>query len=145
MRVSYKWLQDYVDFTMTPQELSDALTMSGSEVDGIEDLAPDLTGVVTAEVKAVEPHPNADRLRVCQVYDGDSTLTVVCGAPNVAAGQRVPLAKVGAVLPGGFAIKPAKLRGVDSNGMICSEQELGLGDSHDGIMVLPEDTPWGYR
>ena len=127
---------------MTPQELSDALTMSDRKSTE-SNLAPDLTGVVTAEVKAVEPHPNADRLRVCQVYDGDSTLTVVCGAPNVAAGQRVPLAKVGAVLPGGFAIKPAKLRGVDSNGMICSERELGLGDGHDGIMVLPEDTPLG--
>ncbi len=143
MLVSYNWLKEYVDFDLSPQELADGLTMSGSEVDGVESLAPSVTGVITAKVQAVSPHPNADKLRVCEVFDGKDTVSVVCGAPNVAAGQIVPFATIGAVLPGSFKIKKAKLRGVESNGMICSERELGLSDEHKGIMVLPEATPLG--
>lgn len=143
MKVSYNWLKEYVDVNLSPEELADALTMTGSEVDAVESLAPDVSGVITAYVEEVAPHPNADKLRVCKVNTGSEILSVVCGAPNVAAGQIVPFATVGAQLPGGVKIRKAKLRGVESYGMICSERELGLSDSHDGIMVLPEGTPLG--
>lgn len=143
MRVSYNWLKDYVDFDLSPEELAEALTMTGSEVDSVESLAPDVSGVITAYVEEVVPHPNADKLRVCRVNTGSEILSVVCGAPNVAAGQVVPLATVGARLPGDVKIGKAKLRGVESHGMICSERELGLSTEHKGIMVLPEGTPLG--
>lgn len=139
MLVSYKWLKTYVDFPWLPEDLAHRLTMAGLEVEGIEDLGADLQNVVVGKVISVEPHPNADKLSVCQV-EADGEYTIVCGAPNVAPGILAPLALTGAVLPGGFKIKKAKLRGVESFGMLCSGQELGL-PSTDGLMLLTEGTP----
>jgi phenylalanyl-tRNA synthetase beta chain len=124
--------------------LADQLSMAGLEVDALEPAAPDFQGVVVGLVRSVAPHPNAEKLRVCEVDVGQTErLTIVCGAPNVAGGMRVPVALVGAVLPGDFRIKRAKLRGVESLGMICSAKELGLAESSDGIMPLPADAPVG--
>ena len=136
MKFSAHWLHDWVPFDLGTAELCDRLTSAGLEVDGVEPVAADLADVVVATVEAVERHPNADKLKVCQVYDGDSRLTVVCGAPNVRVGMKSALARVGAVLPGGVSIKRAALRGVESSGMLCSEVELGLGDDDDGILDL---------
>jgi phenylalanyl-tRNA synthetase beta chain len=120
--------------------------MAGLELDAIEPAAPPFDNVVVGHVRAVEQHPNADRLRVCQVDPGDGgteLLNIVCGAPNVHVDMRRAVARIGAVLPGGLKIKRSKLRGVVSEGMLCSSRELGLGDEHDGIMALPADAPSG--
>ncbi len=144
MRFSEAWLREWVNPPLDTQALVDQLSLSGLEVDAVEPAAPAFRGVVVGHVQSVEPHPDAQKLRVCQVDVGeDSPLGIVCGAANVAAGQRVPVATVGAVLPGGFKIKRAKLRGVQSLGMVCSAAELGLAESADGIMVLPADAPVG--
>ena len=136
MKFSARWLHDWVPFDLETPELCDRLTNAGLEVDGVEPVAADLVDVVVATVETVEEHPNADKLKVCRVHDGDARLTVVCGAPNVRVGMKSALARVGAVLPGGFAIKQAVLRGVESSGMLCSEAELGLGDDDTGILDL---------
>ena len=142
MNVSINWLKEYIDLNdKSVKEIADGLTLAGLEAEGFKEIAA-LKNVVTAKVISKEKHPNADKLNVCVVTDGSNEYQVVCGAPNVAAGQTVPFAKVGAVL-GDIKIKEAKLRGIDSFGMICSERELGLTDEHNGIMVLPEDTPLG--
>ncbi len=142
MNVSINWLKEYIDLNdKSVKEIADGLTLAGLEAEGFYEISA-LSNVVTAKVIKLEKHPNADKLRVCIVTDGKENYQVVCGAPNVAAGQIVPFAKIGAVL-GDIKIKEAKLRGVDSFGMICSERELGLTDEHNGIMVLPEDTPLG--
>src|SRR5690625_3489379 len=117
--------------------------MAWLEVDGLEDAAPPLDHVVVARIDGVEPHPDADRLRVCRVVAGDSEYSIVCGAANARVGLRTALARAGATLPGGLTIKPARLRGVASEGMLCSANELGLGDGGDGIMELPDDAPDG--
>ena len=117
-------------------DLLEQLTMAGLEVDGIEPVAGDFRGVVVGHVREVNKHPNADKLSVCQVEDGESTYQVVCGAPNVRAGLVTAFARVGAVLPENFKIKKAKLRDVESHGMLCSAAELGLGEDHDGIIEL---------
>lgn len=151
MRVSYQWLSEYVDLNgYSASDLAEKLTRSGVEVDVVEKRNQGVTGVVTGEVIACEPHPNADKLRVCTVDVGqEETLNIVCGASNVAAGQKVPVALVGALLPGNFKIKKAKLRGVESRGMICSARELGLNDRllpkelQEGILVLPPETETG--
>jgi len=144
MRFSEAWLREWVDPPLDTQALADQLSLSGLEVDALEPAAPAFSGVVVGHVQAVEPHPDAAKLRVCQVDTGDGELLgIVCGAANVAAGQRVPVATVGARLPGDFKIKRAKLRGVESYGMICSAAELGLAESAEGIMVLPGDAPVG--
>lgn len=142
MRLSEHWLREWVpELNLDAESLGRRLTMAGLELDGIEPAAPEFSGVVVALVKTVEPHPGADRLRVCQVDAGDGVLTqVVCGAPNVEAGMYVPFAKVGAVLPGNLSIKAAKLRGVESCGMLCSAAELGLAESSDGLLPLPTDS-----
>lgn len=150
MRLSYQWLCEYVDVgDVSPQELAERLTHAGLEVDEIVSRNPGVQGVVVGEVVACEPHPNADRLRVCQVnVGGPSLLTIVCGAPNVAAGQRVVTAISGASLPSG-AIGVAKLRGVESNGMLCSAKEIGLEtkllskEQTEGLYILPADAPIG--
>ncbi len=141
MRLSINWLNQYVDIRETPQELADMLTMLGFEAEIATDLS-NLNNVVTAKVEAVEKHPNADKLAVCKVNDGTETFNVVCGAPNVKADQKIVYAKVGAELPGGKITK-AKIRGEVSFGMICAEDELGISDEHEGIMVLPDDTKLG--
>lgn len=144
MLVSYKWLQDYVDIPWTPEELADRLTMAGLEVEGLKPLAPDLDGVFVGYVEETVPHPEADRLTVCTVDVGEKGgYSIVCGAPNVAAGQTVAVALPGAVLPGGMEIATVELRGVVSQGMICSESELGISEDHAGIWVLPSDLKVG--
>lgn len=144
MQLSYNWLKTYVDFDWEPKELADRLTMTGLEVEGMEkfeSLPGGLAGVVVGHVLSAEQHPNADRLRVCKVDVGNGEpLDIVCGAPNVAAGQKVPVATIGTMLYPSegepFQIKKGKIRGEVSMGMICAEDELGLGSGHDGIMVL---------
>jgi phenylalanyl-tRNA synthetase beta chain len=140
MKLPLSWLKEYVDFDLSPRELASLLTFSGTEVEGIRTIGGDYTGIVVGEVLSVERHPNADRLTVCQVNTGSETLTVVCGAPNVAAGIKVPLATLGATVPNGVKIKKAKVRGVESFGMLCAADELGLSEDHSGLMILPPDT-----
>lgn len=152
MNISYKWLKEYVDFDMTAQEVADALTSEGLEVDGIEEVQTikgGLEGLVVGHVLTCEPHPNSDHMHVCTVDVGeDAPSQIVCGASNVAAGQKVIVATLGTKLYDGdecFTIKRSKLRGVESLGMICAEDEIGVGTSHEGIIVLPEDTPVGMK
>ena len=152
MNVSYKWLKEYVDFNLTPEELAAALTSIGLEVGGVEEVQSirgGLKGIVVGEVLTCEPHPDSDHMHVCSVRlgtDESETTQIVCGAPNVAAGQKVMVATLGTVLYDGdkeFQIKKSKLRGVESFGMICAEDEIGVGTSHDGIIVLPSDAKVG--
>lgn len=149
MQFSENWLRTLVDPKLTSDELSHLLTMSGLEVEEFEPVVPPFTHVVVAQVVQVEPHPNADRLRVCQVDAGTGTmLNIVCGAPNVRAGLKIPCAMIGAKLPPGedgkpFEIKLGKLRGVESQGMLCSARELKLSEDHAGLLELPDDAPVG--
>ena len=150
MNISYKWLKEYVDFDLTPQQVCDALTSTGLEVDALEEVQSikgGLKGLYVGKVLTCEMHPNSDHLHVTTVDLGkDEPSQIVCGAPNVAAGQKVIVADLGCVLYDGdqeFVIKKSKLRGVESNGMICAEDEIGIGTSHDGIIVLPEDAVVG--
>ena len=147
MKLSYNWLKDYIKCDLSAQQIAEAMTSIGIEVDSVEEkevIEGGLKNVVVAEVLTCEAHPDSDHLHVTTVNDGGAEpVQVVCGAPNVAAGQKVLFAQLGAVLPGDFKIKKSKIRGVESFGMICAEDELGLGTSHDGIMVLPEDAPVG--
>lgn len=136
MKISLNWLKQYVDVDLSPEVLAEKITLAGLEVEEIEHIGSTFSGVVVGRVEKTEKHPNADKLTVCTVNDGEALLQIVCGAPNVAQGQLVPLAKVGAKLDGDFTIKPVKLRGLKSFGMLCSERELGLSGSHEGIMVL---------
>ena len=143
MKFSEKWLRQWVHIDASTQQLVDKITMAGLEVDCVEPVAGAFTGVVVAEIVACEQHPNADKLRVTQVSTGQETFQVVCGAPNARVGIKVPFATVGAVLPGNFKIKKAKLRGVESCGMLCAEQELGISDAADGLMELALDAVVG--
>lgn len=144
MFISESWLRSLINPELSTEELCHRLTMSGLEVEGVEPAAPAFTGVVVAEVKEIGPHPNADKLRICQVDDGSGELVqVVCGAPNAAAGIKVPMARVGAVLPGDFKIKKGKLRGELSLGMLCSADELGMEQDHDGLLILDESLAVG--
>lgn len=144
MKFSEQWLREWVNPEISTSELSHQLTMAGLEVDAVEPVAAHFSGVVVGQVQQVEPHPDADKLRVCQVDVGaNEPLTIVCGAANVAVGMLVPTAMVGAVLPGDFRIKRSKLRGVPSHGMLCSASELGLAESSEGLMPLPSDAPIG--
>ncbi|MDA3799045.1 MAG: phenylalanine--tRNA ligase subunit beta [Kiritimatiellae bacterium] len=144
MKLPLSWLKEYVDIDISPEELADKLTRSGTEVESIETIGSSLDGVVVAQVKEFEKHPNADRLRLCKVDDGNEELQIVCGASNFEAGDKVVLAKVGTVLGEGFTIKEAKIRGEKSSGMLCSEQELGLTeDECMGIMILDTDLEAG--
>ena len=150
MEISYKWLKEYVDFDLTPQQTADALTSCGLEVDALEEgqtIKGGLKGLYVGKVLTCEMHPNSDHLHITTVDLGKGEpQQIVCGAPNVAAGQKVIVADLGCVLYDGdkeFVIKKSKLRGVESLGMICAEDEIGVGTSHDGIIVLPEDAPVG--
>lgn len=154
MNVSYKWLKEYVDFDMSPEKVAEALTSVGLEVAGIEEVQAikgGLKGLVVGKVLTCEQHPDSDHMHVCTVdlgpgYNDGKPEQIVCGAPNVAAGQKVIVATLGTVLYDGdkeFKIKKSKLRGVESNGMICAEDEIGVGTSHAGIIVLPDDTEVG--
>lgn len=143
MKISENWLREWVNPDLSSAQLVDQLTMAGLEVDAVESAAPDLAKVVVAEVLSCVQHPDAERLKICQVNDGGpEPVQVICGAANVAAGQKIVFAQVGAVLPG-IKIKKAKLRGVESFGMICSEQELQLAETAQGILVLPAEASVG--
>lgn len=153
MRVSCAWLRTFVQSEVSTETLAERLTMAGLEVEAIEPVASLFSGVVVAEVLAVEPHPNADRLKVCRVSIGqdtlraptsvEDTLQIVCGAPNVRVGLKAPLALIGAELPGIGKLKKARLRGIESFGMLCSAKELGLAEEAEGLMELPDDAPVG--
>lgn len=152
MKVPMSWFNDYTDITgVTPKEYNDALTMSGSKVEGIEFLGSDLDKVVAGKIESVTPHPDSDHLVICMVNVGNEVLQIVTGAPNVKEGQIVPVALHGSTLPGGVHIKKGKLRGVESNGMLCSHDEMGITVSdlgyepEYGILVLPEDTEIGIE
>ncbi|MEH6584609.1 MAG: phenylalanine--tRNA ligase subunit beta [Halioglobus sp.] len=143
MNISEQWLREWVSPDINTEELAHQLTMAGLEVEATDPVAGSFSGVVVAEIVSAEPHPDADKLRVCQVNTGEEVVQIVCGAPNARAGLKAPLARVGAVLPGDFKIKKAKLRGVESQGMLCAEQELTLSDASDGLMELAADAPVG--
>ena len=144
MKFSELWLRTLVDPPIDSAALCDKLTMAGLEVEAAVTAAPAFTGVVVARIDAVAPHPDADRLRVCTVDAGTGApLSIVCGAPNAAAGMKVPCAMIGALLPGGFAIKAAKMRGVESQGMLCSAKELGIADDASGLLALDADAVVG--
>jgi len=144
MKFSVNWLKQWVQLELSAAEIAERLTASGLEVDAIAPVAADFTGVVVAEIESCQQHPDADKLSVCTVNDGSAErLQIVCGAPNARAGIRVPLARVGAAIGADFKIKKAKLRGVESNGMLCSARELGLSDDHSGLMELPADAALG--
>ncbi len=143
MRLSLNWLADFVELSVAPEVLADRLTMAGLEVEAIERLNPEFSGVVVARVTRVEPHPQADRLRLAEVTSGSHNYRVVCGAPNLEAGRLYAFAPPGAVICGGKRIKPAKLRGIASEGMLLAEDELGLSQEHAGLMDLPQDLPLG--
>ncbi|MDB6050698.1 MAG: phenylalanyl-tRNA synthetase beta chain [Pseudomonas sp.] len=143
MKFSEQWLRGWVSPQVSRDELVARLSMAGLEVDSVTLAAGEFTGVVVGEVLSTEQHPDADKLRVCQVSNGAETFQVVCGAPNVRPGLKIPFAMIGAELPGDFKIKKAKLRGVESNGMLCSESELQVGEGNDGLMELPVDAPVG--
>ena len=144
MKFSENWLRQLVDIPVDRDALVHRLTMSGLEVEGVEPVGATLDGVVVAEIVGCEPHPNADKLRVCQVVTGQSnTVQIVCGAPNARVGLKAPLATIGAKLPNGMEIKQAALRGVDSQGMLCSAKELGIDADASGLMELPADAPVG--
>jgi len=142
VKFSEKWLREWVNPPLSTDDLVSQITMAGLEVDGVEPVADKLSQVVVGEIVDTKPHPNADKLQVCLVSKGDETVQVVCGAPNARVGLKVPFALVGAKLDD-FKIKKAKLRGVESFGMLCSERELGLSDQHEGLMELPADAPLG--
>lgn len=142
MKVSVNWLKNYIDIEdLSVKELSDAITLAGLEVEAME-ISEKVEGVVTAKILSIEKHPNADKLNLCTVTDGKETMQVVCGAPNVEVNKVVALAKLGAKLPE-ITIKPAKIRGIESCGMLCSEKELGITSSNSGIILLSEDTQLG--
>ena len=144
MNVTLNWLKNYIDFELSPSELADRLTMLGIEVESVKQLGAELEGVVVGSVGSIKPHPNADKLVLCQVDIGETEeLQIVCGAPNVREGMLAPVATIGARLPIGLTIKRAKLRGETSHGMLCSEKELGLSEDAAGLMELPTDTPLG--
>ena len=152
MNISYNWLKEYVDFDLSVDETAAALTSIGLEVGGIEevqDIKGGLQGIVVGEVVSCEPHPDSDHMHLCKVNVGqEDALQIVCGANNVRTGIKVVVATIGTKLYDGdkeFVIKRSKLRGVESFGMICAEDEIGVGNSHDGIIILPNDTPVGMK
>ena len=144
MQISEAWLRSYVNPAISTEELVEQLTMAGLEVDSVAPAAAIFSGVVVGEVLSMQQHPDADRLRVCQVAVGEAEpLQIVCGASNVRVGLKIPAALIGAVLPGDFKIKKSKLRGEESFGMLCSEKELGLAADANGLMELAADAPVG--
>ncbi len=146
MKFSEKWLREWADPGVPTDELATRLTSAGLEVESVEPVAGAMKDVVVGEITSVSPHPSADRLTRCEVAIGrDRAFTVVCGAPNVHAGMRAPLALPGARLPDGTKIRRSRIRGVESNGMLCSARELGLGDDAAGILALDTQAPVGER
>ena len=148
MKLTFNWLMELVELpdpaAFGPDELAERLTHAGLEVEAVKPLSDD-AGALIVEVTDVRPHPDADRLSVCEVHDDGKPLRIVCGAPNVRTGMKTAFLRVGSVLPSGQAIERRPIRGVPSDGMLCSEKELGLSDDHRGIMDLPGDAPPGPR
>jgi len=137
MYLSLQWLNDYVDLSdIAPEIIEKELTLKSCEVEGSEYVGRHLDMVKVARIDKIEPHPNAEKLRLATIFDGKESATVVCGAPNIEEGQIIPYAPLGTILPGDFEIKPANIRGVESCGMLCSGKELGLSDDHSGILQL---------
>ncbi|MBK8575062.1 MAG: phenylalanine--tRNA ligase subunit beta [Elusimicrobia bacterium] len=143
MKVSFLWLKEFVNFTETPAEIAALLLRQGFEVAGVTPVGGPVSGVVVATVESAQKHPNADKLKLCEVFDGVGRHSVVCGAPNVEAGKKYPFARLGARLPDGLVIEKRPLRGIESHGMLCSARELGLGADHSGLYTLPADAPVG--
>src|SRR6478735_8340068 len=148
MKVTLQWLKQYVDFDWSPEQLSERLTMLGIEVEGVQKLGGEFEGIVVAQVITRDKHPNADKLSLCRVNDGKGERQIVCGADNFKAGDKVPLILPGQTLPAKpgeqpLTIKVGKIRGVESQGMLCSPQELGLPDQIDGLLILREDAKVG--
>ncbi len=148
MKVSYNWLLEYVDISCSVTELAEKMTMAGIEVEAIETAQTVPTGIVVGEILERNQHPNADKLSVCRVFDGEKELQIVCGAPNCDAGKKVPLATIGTVFidpkdGSEFKIKKGKLRGEKSMGMLCSADELGLGGDHSGLLELDNELKTG--
>src|SRR5689334_7300677 len=148
MKVTLNWLKQYVDFPWAPEELAELLTMLGVEVEGVQKLGGEFEGIVVAEVITRDKHPNADKLSLCRVNDGKSERQIVCGAHNFKAGDKVPMILPGHTLPAKageqpLTIKVGKIRGVESQGMMCSPQELGMPDQVDGLLILREDAKVG--
>ncbi|PKN05645.1 MAG: phenylalanine--tRNA ligase subunit beta [Deltaproteobacteria bacterium HGW-Deltaproteobacteria-9] len=143
MFVSLRWLKDYIDIDLTPAELADRLTMAGLEVDAVRETAPDFSRVVVAKILSIRPHPDSEKLSLCEVTTGTDILPIVCGAGNIQVGDVVPLACVGATIPGGYTIKSSRIQEERSEGMLCSEEELGIGPDRSGIMILPDELPLG--
>jgi phenylalanyl-tRNA synthetase beta chain len=144
MKLPLSWLKERVHFSWSAAELAQRLTLAGFEVEGMEPAAPPFSDVVVAQIVGIAAHPEADKLRVCQVNaGGEAPLQIVCGASNARLGMKAPLAAVGAILPGDVAIRAAQLRGVGSSGMLCSAQELGLAATSRGLLELPVDAPVG--
>src|SRR5262249_38642489 len=148
MKVTLNWLKQYVEFNWPPEELSERLTMLGIEVESVQKLGGEFEGVVVAQILSSEKHPNADRLSVCRVTDGQTDRQIVCGAKNYKVGDKVPLALPGCTLPTPpgappFTIKVSKMRGVESQGMMCSPKELGITEDAEGLLILPSDAKVG--
>src|SRR5690606_2450116 len=145
MKFPESWLREHVAVDADRDALAATLTAIGLEVEAVEEIGSALEGVVVAQIVSCEKHPEADRLKLCKVSIGSETVQIVCGAPNAREGLKAPLATVGATLPGGIQIKPAKLRGVESFGMLCSAKELGIDPDASGLLELPADAPVGAR
>ena len=145
MKVSLSWLKDYIDIVMDPADLAEALTMAGLEVESVSDRYDFLDRVVVGRIEEIRPHPNADKLRLCRVDTGERHVSVVCGAPNVREGMLAPLALPGTVLPNGVRLVKSVIRGESSEGMLCSDSELGLGDNPGGIMELESSAKAGEK
>jgi phenylalanyl-tRNA synthetase beta chain len=145
MIVNTKWLSQYTEIPFNAKELAEKLTYLGLESTLISNRVNDISDVIIAQIEEIFPHPHADRLNICRIFTGSERLEIVCGAPNIDVGQKVPLARIGTTLPNGMSLKPVKIRGVASAGMLCAEDELGLSDDHSGIMILGADAPLGVE
>src|SRR5882724_10870132 len=146
MKFIYNWLKQYVDFAWSPEELAEKLTFAGIEVEDVVSLGGKIPEqVVIGQILSSEKHPNADKLSVCRVNDGNGERQIVCGAKNYKVGDKVPLALPGAEMAGGFTIKASKLRGIESQGMLCSADKLGLPKGEDGLLILPAETAVGIK
>ncbi|MDC7124428.1 MAG: phenylalanine--tRNA ligase subunit beta [Spirochaetales bacterium] len=144
MKISLDWIKDFVELPeLSPEEIGTKFTISTCEVEGVEESNAHFEKILIAQIKSIEPHPDADKLNLVTFDVGSGEKRVVCGAPNVAVGLKVPFAPIGTTLPGGFTLEPKKIRGILSEGMLCAEDELGLGDSHEGLLELSEDAPIG--
>ncbi|MBT6301394.1 MAG: phenylalanine--tRNA ligase subunit beta, partial [Candidatus Jacksonbacteria bacterium] len=143
MRLSLDWLKEYIPTKKSAEEIADVLTFTGTEVDSIEELGKGFGDILVGEITKLDPHPNADRLQLATVSLGRKKVSLVCGATNIAVGQKVPVVLAGVTLPDGTKIEKTKIRGVESFGMLCSPQELGIGEDHSGILVLSEGARTG--